>query len=565
MITIFYMSTFVISLILSLVYTYMWHKHFDIHFTLIFLMCPLCNLGYVYLSEATTIEEAVLATKIFYIGGCFLILFMTLLIANLCKIMIHPFLRATMMVISLVVYLSVMTIGKTDLFYTSDTTFTFTEAGLHVEKHYGPMHTVFLIMTVLYFIVGLTCLIYSHALKRNISRKIIHLLYFAEAFAGLCYITRFILKLDFDLMPLSYVAAQFTFLLIVYRTGLYDLSDSAIDSLVHKGVTGFVSFDFKYNYLGCNDTAMGAFPELNELTVDMSADNCDFIRTNFVDRLSEFEGDSKKDSFFIRRDSKVWRCDINYLYDGRRKRGYQFIITDDTKDQEHIDLLNQFNTKLNEEVRKKTAHISEMHDKLILSMATMVESRDNSTGGHIMRTSEGVRMIVAEINKDGSLMLSKTFCRNIIKAAPMHDLGKIAVRDSILTKNGRFTDEEYDEMKTHAAEGAKIVHRILEGTDDEEFRKTAENVAHYHHERWDGRGYPEGLKGEEIPLEARIMAIADVYDALVSKRVYKEKMSFEEADSIIMQGMGTQFDKSLEPFYVAARPKLEKYYSNLPE
>ena len=118
-------------------------------------------------------------------------------------------------------------------------------------------------------------------------------------------------------------------------------------------------------------------------------------------------------------------------------------------------------------------------------------------------------------------------------------------------------------MKKHAAEGAHIVHEILRDTDDEPFRKLAENVAHYHHERWDGSGYPDGLKGTEIPLEARIMAIADVYDALVSKRVYKEAMSFEKADSIIMDGMGKHFDASLKPYYVSARPKLEAYYRSL--
>ena len=104
----------------------------------------------------------------------------------------------------------------------------------------------------------------------------------------------------------------------------------------------------------------------------------------------------------------------------------------------------------------------------------------------------------------------------------MHDLGKIAVNDAILRKPGRFTPEEYEAMKTHAAEGARIVHEILADSDDEELRRIAENMAHYHHERMDGSGYPDKLKGGEIPLEARVMAIADVYDALVSERVYKE-------------------------------------------
>ena len=155
------------------------------------------------------------------------------------------------------------------------------------------------------------------------------------------------------------------------------------------------------------------------------------------------------------------------------------------------------------------------------------------------------------------------FCNDLIKAAPMHDLGKIAVDDAILRKSGRFTPEEFEKMKVHAAEGARIVHEILKDTDDDEFRRLAENVAHYHHERMDGSGYPEGLKGDAIPLEARIMAIADVYDALVSKRVYKEAMSFEKANDIMMEGMGPHFDPALKQYYVSARPKLEAYYRSL--
>lgn len=220
-------------------------------------------------------------------------------------------------------------------------------------------------------------------------------------------------------------------------------------------------------------------------------------------------------------------------------------------------------------MKQKTQHIVEMHDNLILSMATMVESRDNSTGGHIKRTSECVRIIIGEMRADAESpfadRLTDEFCEDIIKAAPMHDLGKVAVDDKILRKPGRFTDEEYEIMKTHAAEGARIVHEILKDTDNESFKIVAENVAHYHHERMDGSGYPEHLEGDKIPLEARIMAIADVYDALVSKRVYKESMSFEQADKIMMESMGKHFDKQLEKYYISARPKLEAYYTSLGE
>ena len=207
-----------------------------------------------------------------------------------------------------------------------------------------------------------------------------------------------------------------------------------------------------------------------------------------------------------------------------------------------------------------TKREKDMQNKLVLGMATMVEGRDNSTGGHIKRTSTVVAFIVEEINKDPSYHLENHFASNLIKAAPMHDLGKITVDDIVLRKPGKFTPEEYAIMKTHSEEGAKIVKNILDEFGDEDFERIAENVAHYHHERWDGNGYPEGLKGEEIPLEARIMAIADVYDALVSKRVYKDEFSFEDANKIIIDGMGKQFDPGLEKYYLLAREKIERYY-----
>ena len=310
-------------------------------------------------------------------------------------------------------------------------------------------------------------------------------------------------------------------------------------------------------------------PQFNELTVDKPLASNDFMRDTALPWLKAFTADQTQSEFHFERGDRIYQIDVQYLYSGKRKRGYQFFITDDTEDQNYIKLLNSFNTELQLEVDKKTAHIMEMHDNLVLSMAVMVESRDNSTGGHIRRTSEGVRILVAQMRSsaaegtaaDGlAEVLTDSFCRNVAKAAPMHDLGKIAVDDAILCKPGRFTPEEFEKMKAHSAEGARIVHEILKGTDDDEFRRIAENVAHYHHERWDGSGYPEGLSGEAIPLEARIMAIADVYDALVSKRVYKEAMPFDKADAIIMEGMGSQFDKSLEPYYVATRPLLEQYY-----
>ena len=201
-----------------------------------------------------------------------------------------------------------------------------------------------------------------------------------------------------------------------------------------------------------------------------------------------------------------------------------------------------------------------MQENLVVGMATMVEGRDNLTGSHIKRTSDIVKFIAEEIKKDESGFTEQAYLQNVIKAAPMHDLGKITIDDQILRKPGRFTPEEFEIMKTHSAEGARIINEILKDTNDVRYLEIAVNIANYHHEKWDGSGYPEGLKGEEIPLEARIMAIADVYDALVSKRTYKEAFSFEEANSIILGGMGTHFDPSLQKYYERARGRIEEYY-----
>ena len=232
---------------------------------------------------------------------------------------------------------------------------------------------------------------------------------------------------------------------------------------------------------------------------------------------------------------------------------------------ELADTFNDMTVSLDE----KTKRLIAVQNSVLTGMATMVESRDNSTGGHIRRTSDCVRVFAEELMKGPSTPSTSSgtaeteeFYENVVKAAPMHDLGKIAVPDAILQKPGKFTEEEYEKMKSHSAEGAKIVEEVLSEVDDLEFKKIAINVAHYHHEKWDGSGYPDHLRGEEIPLEARIMALADVFDALVSKRCYKDSFSYDKAFQIIDESLGTHFDPVIGKKFIDCRSKLEKLYNN---
>ena len=192
----------------------------------------------------------------------------------------------------------------------------------------------------------------------------------------------------------------------------------------------------------------------------------------------------------------------------------------------------------------------------------MIESRDNSTGGHINRTSACVQMFVEKIKESGKYKMSDIYWTNIINAVPLHDLGKIAVDDRILRKRDKLEPAEYEEMKKHAAVGAEIVQQVLADVDDKEFVRVASNVAHYHHEKYNGSGYPEGLSGNRIPLEARIMAIADVFDALISRRYYKDQMSYDDAFNIIKNDLGTHFDPNLGKIFLSMKDDLIILYDS---
>lgn len=217
-----------------------------------------------------------------------------------------------------------------------------------------------------------------------------------------------------------------------------------------------------------------------------------------------------------------------------------------------------------EEIVSQDKRILKIQHEVIWGMANLIESRDGTTGGHVKRTRTFVKMIARQLQKEGKYVdrLSDKYVETLCEAAPMHDIGKIAVPDYILKGTTRLTDEEFNEMKNHAAAGAKIIHETMGKIEDEFYIDIACNVANYHHEKWDGTGYPEGLKGEEIPLEARIMAVADVFDALAFSRSYKEAKSIEETYRIIQESSGKHFDPYVVEAFVNIRHTVEELFEN---
>jgi len=230
------------------------------------------------------------------------------------------------------------------------------------------------------------------------------------------------------------------------------------------------------------------------------------------------------------------------------------------------DLIN-FNNNLQQMVETKTEAVVELQNAVLKAMAELVEYRDDITGGHIERTQNYLRILICELWKSGLHLdeVSSWDIELVLQSSQLHDVGKIAIEDSILRKPGKLTAEEFEKIKVHASFGEQIISKIRTSTSQQEFLEIAQILAFTHHEKWDGSGYPSQLAGENIPLLGRLMAIADVYDALVSDRLYKKAYPHNQAVEIIKNESGAHFDPDLveificvaDEFYEVARQKTE--------
>lgn len=209
------------------------------------------------------------------------------------------------------------------------------------------------------------------------------------------------------------------------------------------------------------------------------------------------------------------------------------------------DFLKDQNQYLENEVAKRTREVSAIQYVTILALTSLAETRDSDTGNHIRRTQHYVKALAMKLKSHPSFgyFLSETTIDTLFKSAPLHDIGKVGIPDAILLKPAKLTLEEFELMKTHATLGKDAIEEAEKQLGMEvPFLSIAKEIAYTHHEKWDGSGYPLGLKGSQIPISGRLMAVADVYDALISRRVYKEPMSHESAVSIMLEGKGKHFD-----------------------
>lgn len=227
--------------------------------------------------------------------------------------------------------------------------------------------------------------------------------------------------------------------------------------------------------------------------------------------------------------------------------------------------LQGYRKSLEQMVEQQLQRITQLQQGIIITMANLIESRDGTTGEHVKRTSAYVNLLVNKMQKKGIYKetLTSTYIDYLKKASPLHDIGKLTVPDRILQKPGALTQEEYDLIKLHAQAGGQLIQENMNRIVDKEFVEIAQDLAAFHHEKWNGLGYPNGLKGEEIPLAARILAIADVFDALVSERQYKKGMTLDQAFGIMEKERGNSFEPVLLDVFLESKEELAELMEEL--
>ena len=553
-----------ICLLISVVFfIYMAQKNYhtmDAYFWSIILLCPIVIMGYWLKAQAETTEAVAVLFCFIYLESTVLV--MVLLFAMLRNMGIPV--QAWMKIAgygAAAVHMAIVCLGVHSGMYYQSIEIIPTAMGNATKMTDGPMkpfHYVFLGAVFIWLLIMLIL-----GIRRNGTYSRRSLIYFGSALGIglLTHLLEGIADSDFTILPALYVVGELIIVLDYDYTHAHDISSVLSDLQEESRSRGYVAVSRNRTFLGCNDMAKSFLGFLKEQRVDEKITEGDEYKLQVLRLIDAFEENGTGSSRF-QLGEMTCACEISPLTtrNGKRSIGYLLDLRDATEEQRNYDIIKRYNESLNEEIQEKTRNIRDIQRKVVLGMADIIENRDSNTGGHVKRTSDIIHIIVDEINRQGHLALGEELSQDIVRAAPTHDLGKITIDSTILNKPGRLDAKEFEIMKTHSAKSGEMVRILLEGVEEERFVQVAYNVARFHHERWDGRGYPEGLVGTMIPLEARIMAVADVYDALVSKRCYKEPMSFEQAADIMCENMGTQFDPNMESVFLGCRAQLEDYY-----
>lgn len=495
-------------------------------FMLFLGIAVLVNLvGYLFEMSSTTLEGALTATKLTYVGKIYVPPLALFFVLYYCGIKVSKVFVGLLTVVHTAVLVLVLTCEYHDLFYT---TISFSQDGVfpHLEHMHGVVYVGYTALVLCYAIVMLGICAHRYRKSEQEERnKVAYLsmIVLLPVLGLVLYLSG--VTMGYDATAVCYVWSGIILLVSIFRHDFFDTVNLAKNYVVENLSDGLVVLGNQGQFVYANAPALRLFPQLSG--------------KDYNEAVEEIQKYCHK-GMRMHKDRKVYKVTKQDILQNRKLRGKMYYL------QEVTDSF-YYTAKLEDEVRGKTRELLHSHHALIVSLANMVEARDGTTGLHIKHTSAYVEIMAKALRKKPKYekQFTESYISVLREAAPLHDIGKISIEDAILRKEGALTAEELKTIQSHPELGAQIIDTVLAEAEQSAYLETAREMALCHHEKWDGSGYPRGLQGEEIPLSARIMAIADVYDALRSERSYKAAYSKEEAKSIIMKQAGIQFDPEL--------------------
>ncbi len=497
---------------------------------LAFDLCVFLNtLGYMLEMTSLYKNTALMAIRVTYFGKTYLGFLMLLFLLRYYGYTINKIITGLLFVYHTFIAMLVLTSSYHNLYYTN---ISWHEGGLfpHVDHGYGVFYYINTTISTLYLVTLVTICILQYrkaSSKQDKKMALLLIIAFSLPFIAMIIYYSNVFK-GYDSTNASYIVSVSILFVYFIKNKFFDTLELAKDFALDSIDNGIVVLDNNNSMLYANNTAKDIFPELNH---GGNKQIIDFLYGLVYSKENYLKNKS------------VYNARVQVIYSDNFVLGKMIVLEDITN-------AYNYTRNLEKEVANQTAQLEYIQTNVITSMAGMIEARDGVTGHHVKRTSAYVKIVAMELKREGQYPeeLTEETVKNIIQAAPLHDIGKVAIPDAILCKPGKLTDEEFDVIKTHPSIGASMIEEILKEVEHDDYLKIARDVANYHHEKWNGTGYPCGLAGNDIPLPARIMAITDVFEALISERPYKKSFSYEKAIEIIKEGSGQHFD----PIIVAA-------------
>lgn len=518
----------------------------------ILLYASLFNIvGYTLEMEAKTQELAMQSVKMTYIGKPFVVFTMYVFVMEYCGVGVKKSRRNFFYAICVAIAGLVYTNEYHHLFYSS---VSYTNDGLfpHLVLKHGIFYNLYSII-LLYYFVGMiyVCVRKYRQNDSEIIRKQVSVLMVMVLFSSGCLaLFLFNLTNGYDTTALAYIVAVFLFERLMRKYKLFDTLTLAKEEAVEHMTNGLIVVNVYGDMVYSNDEADRVLLYIRKHGnkgieyLEELANNSKYM---FVDECSQEDGNKHADS-----EKCVYELTMHEIFRNENSYGKMLLITEITDSYYYTE-------RLQNELKKKTREVISIQRDIIGSFASMIEARDGITGLHIKNTANLVKVLVYVMknNPKYSGIITDEYAQMTAAAAHLHDIGKIAIPDRILQKEGKLTDEEFAIMKNHPVEGAKILENTIKGLESDAYYQIAHDMVLYHHEKYDGSGYPTGISGENIPLTARIMAVADVYDALRSKRHYKDGFSKEKSMAIMEESKGTHFDADIVTIFLEHIDEME--------